>query len=171
MYFRNPVAATPLVGGDPVAIVIYTTIPAGETVVTGPDDSDGHTTDTEDDKKKLLDSDSDDEEYDDEDKSEESDEEEMLEESNDDEREQTTASGRVSRQPVRFQDGLNSVNAALDEPFGLDKDTKTQEWLREIAAAAITADRYEPTLTQAERHYYDTMAELEPEQYGCNPQE
>jgi hypothetical protein len=47
----------------------------------------------------------------------------------------------------------------------------TQEWLREIAAAAITADRYEPTLTQAERHYYDTMAELEPEQYGCNPQD
>jgi hypothetical protein len=26
-------------------------------------------------------------------------------------------------------------------------------------------------LTQAERHYYDAMAELEPEHYGCNPQD
>jgi hypothetical protein len=38
----------------------------------------------------------------------------------------------ASRQPVRFQDELDSANAALDEPYGLDEDTKTQEWLRKI---------------------------------------
>jgi hypothetical protein len=53
----------------------------------------------------------------------------------------------------------------------LDEDIKTQEWLREISAAAIMADRYEPNLTQAKRHYYDAMAELEPEQCGCNAQD
>jgi hypothetical protein len=95
-------------------------------------------------------------------------EEELLVDDDDEEQDTTTASGRTVRPPVRFQDGLDSTNAALNVQ---DEDARTQQWLREISAAAINDDNYKPTLTLAERHYYDAMAILEPEQYGCNPQD
>jgi hypothetical protein len=53
------------------------------------------------------------------------------------------------------------VNAAINIQ---EEDVKTKQWLQEISAAAICADQYEPTLTLAERHYYNVMAILEPEQ-------
>jgi hypothetical protein len=116
--FYSPAPTTfPHAGNDHVAVAIPITVPArGQ--ITNDDDSDGHTTDSEEDYKTKgapsTDNDTDDEDdVKDNESGSEDEDEEFLEHSKETQN-RTTASGRAVRQPVRFQDGLDSANAAIN---------------------------------------------------------
>jgi hypothetical protein len=170
--FYSPIPTTfPHAGDDNVAIVILITVPARGQITNDDDDSDGHTTDSEEDYKTKgappTDTNTDDE---DDVKGDDSgsEDEEFLEHAEETQNRTTASRRAVLRQPVRFQDGLDNANASINIQ---EEDVKTKQWLQEISAAAICANQYEPTLTLAKRHYYDAMSILEPEHYGCNPQD